>query len=262
MPEITSYPQGAPSWTELSTTDEAGALKFYSTLLGWKDDPQAMGPDMGFYHMQRLNGLEVAALYEQGPEEKAQGIPSHWRTYFTVTNTDAAVERAKAAGGSVVFGPMDVFDAGRMCMLRDSQGAMFAVWQPNQHIGSRVKSETGAVMWNELMTTDANAAAQFYTAVFETETALMSGPGGMEYTLLKAGGNDVAGMMNLPPEMSAVPPHWGTYFGVYDVDASAKQAESLGAKVMAAPFDVPEIGRMAVLMDPQGAGVMIFKPAQ
>ena len=57
MPEITSYPQGASSWTELSTTDEAGALKFYSALLGWEDDPQPMGPDMGFYHMQRLNGL-------------------------------------------------------------------------------------------------------------------------------------------------------------------------------------------------------------
>jgi predicted enzyme related to lactoylglutathione lyase len=117
-------------------------------------------------------------------------------------------------------------------------------------------------MWNELMTTDANAAAQFYTAVFETEAGSMAGPGGMEYTLLKAEGNDVAGMMNLPPEMSAVPPHWGTYFGVDDVDASAKQAESLGAKVMAAPFDVPKIGRMAVLVDPQGAAVMIFKPAQ
>ena len=122
MPEITGYPQGTPSWAELSTTDAAGALEFYSALLGWEDDPQSMGPDMGFYHMQRLRGLEAAALYEQGPEEKAQGIPAHWRTYFTVTNTDDAVEPAKAAGGSVVFGPMDVFEAGRTCMLMDPPG--------------------------------------------------------------------------------------------------------------------------------------------
>ena len=148
MPEITGYPQGTPSWAELSTTDAAGALEFYSALLGWEDDPQSMGPDMGFYHMQRLRGLEAAALYEQGPEEKAQGIPAHWRTYFTVTNTDAAVERAKAAGGSVVFGPMDVFEAGRTCMLMDPQGAVFAVvatqpayWVPHQGRARRCRVE-------------------------------------------------------------------------------------------------------------------------
>ena len=258
MPEITGYPQGTPSWAELSTTDSAGALEFYSALLGWEDDPQSMGPDMGFYHMQRLRGLEAAALYEQGPEEKAQGIPAHWRTYFTVTNTDDAVERAKAAGGSVVFGPMDVFEAGRTCMLMDPQGAVFAVWQPNQHIGSRIKDEPGAVVWSELRTSDAEAAAQFYATVFETESGKADMDIPMEYTVLKAAGNDVAGIMALTPQMGPLPPHWGTYFGVADVDASAKQVEPLGGTVVAGPMDIPGVGRIAVLLDPQGAGLAIF----
>ena len=65
MPEVTSYTQGAPSWAELSTTDEAGALAFYSALFGWADDPQEMAPN-SYYHMQRLNGLEAAAIYSTG----------------------------------------------------------------------------------------------------------------------------------------------------------------------------------------------------
>ena len=260
MPEITGYPQGTPSWAELATTDEAGALAFYSALLGWEDDPQPMGPDW-FYHMQRLKGLEAAALYEQSPEEKAQGVPAHWRTYFTVTNADDAVERARAAGGSVVFGPMDVFEAGRTCMLMDPQGAMFSVWQPNQHIGSRIKYETGAIMWNELLASDAQAAAQFYTTVFGTESVQGgAGPAPMEHIELKAGGDSVAGIMTITPEMGPVPPQWWVYFGVDDVDASAKQAESLGGKVIAGPADIPGVGRFAALLDPQGAGLNIFTP--
>ena len=59
MPEVTSHAPGAPSWSELSTTDEAGALSFYSTLFGWEDDPQEMGPNW-FYHLQKINDLPPA----------------------------------------------------------------------------------------------------------------------------------------------------------------------------------------------------------
>ena len=69
------------------------------------------------------------------------------------------------AGGTVLFGPMDVFTAGRMAMLQDRQGAAFAVWQPQDHIGCRVKGEPGAIMWNELVTTDQKDATDFYTGL-------------------------------------------------------------------------------------------------
>ena len=72
MPDVTSHAQGAPSWAELDTTDEAGALSFYSALFGWEDDPQEIVPGW-FYHMQRLNGLEAAAIYRQSDEELEQG---------------------------------------------------------------------------------------------------------------------------------------------------------------------------------------------
>ena len=83
MPEFTSYIEGTPSWAELSTSDDQGALAFYGALFGWVDDANEIGPGM-YYHMQMLNGLEAAALYQQAEEGKQLGIPPHWKVYFTV----------------------------------------------------------------------------------------------------------------------------------------------------------------------------------
>ena len=122
MPEVTSHAPGTPSWFELSTTDDEGALAFYGALFGWVDDPQQIGENQ-YYHMQKLNGLEAASIYKQSEEEKNQGVQPHWNTYFTVSNVDQIVAMAIEAKGTLLFGPMDVFTAGRMAMLQDRQGA-------------------------------------------------------------------------------------------------------------------------------------------
>ena len=259
MPEITNYAQGTPSWVELSTSDDTEAVKFYGSLFGWVDDPQEMGPG-AYYHMQQLEGLVAAAIYKMGDEEKAQNVPPHWTTYFTVTNTDEAIERAKHAGGSVVAGPFDVFTAGRMAVLKDPQGADFAIWQAKEHIGSTVKDDPGAFTWNELLTSDSKAALTFYSALFGVETATVSDP--MPYNMLRVDGKDVAGVVDITEEMGPVPPYWGVYFASIDVDESVTKATSMGATVLFGPMDIPTVGRLAVLQDPQGAAFSVFKPAQ
>ncbi len=257
MPEFTSHLQGTPSWAELSTSDDKSAVVFYGSLFGWTDDPQEMSPTMS-YHMQKLNGLEAAAIYQQGEEEKGQGVPPHWNTYFTVDDVDQSAAKAEQLGATIIFGPMDVFDAGRMVYMQDPQGAMFAVWQAKEHIGVRIKNETGALIWNELMTSDPEKATQFYSGLLGMGSSKMQGP--MDYTLLNVGGTDVAGLMSIPEEMGSVPPHWTVYFGVDDADATAKKAETLGGSIIMPPMDIPEIGRFAGLQDPQGAMFSIFQP--
>ena len=256
MPEITTYSPGAPSWAELSTTDEAGALDFYSALFGWLDEPIHIGEGCS-YHMQKLNGLEAAAIYQQGEEERTGGVPPHWNTYFTAADVDTVVQKAGQSGGTVLFGPMDVFEAGRMAMLQDPQGANFAVWQPKEHIGARVKEDPGAMVWNELMTTDSKAAVEFYRGLLGMEEGETMGP--MDYKLLRSQGIDIAGVMEITSDMGPVPPNWVVYFAVSDVDATVAQAQSLGGGVMVPPTDIPEIGRFACLTDPQGAVFSIFK---
>ena len=110
----------------------------------------------------------------------------------------------------------------------------------------------GAFSWNELMTTDVPAAKAFYGALFgwdmqDDQTC------DMNYTMVKAGGNEVGGMMAIPPEANGAPPSWGGYVTVDDVDKQSVQAEKLGGKVIMPARDIPNVGRFAVISDPQGA---------
>ena len=153
---------------------------------------------------------------------------------------------------------MDVFDAGRMAVLQDPQGAIFSVWQAKEHLGCRVKNKPGALIWNDLLTNNSNEAWRFYSSVFDHTIGEMDGG----YTLLRVDGTDVAGIMEITLEMGPAPPHWMPYLCVADVDASSKLAESLGAKLLVLGTDIPGVGRFATLQDPQGAAFSVFTPAE
>jgi hypothetical protein len=120
----------------------------------------------------------------------------------------------------------------------------------------------GRFVWHDLMTTDPGAAQSFYGGVVGWGTQPWQQDG--SYTLWMAGEMPVGGCMALPAEVkaaAAVPPHWLTYVGTQDVDATAAQAASLGGKVLKAPEDIPSVGRFAVLADPQGAVLCVYAPA-
>jgi uncharacterized protein len=115
----------------------------------------------------------------------------------------------------------------------------------------------GRFVWHELLTTDTAAAAAFYTKVVPWRTAPSSMPG---YTIWMAGQTQIGGLMALPTEPGATPPHWLIYIGTPNVDATSAQAQGLGARVVKVPADIPNVGRFAVLTDPQGATFALFTP--
>jgi len=115
----------------------------------------------------------------------------------------------------------------------------------------------GAFSWNELMTTDVEAAKAFYGDLFGWTLENMP-TNDMAYTMAKAGDREVAGLMAMPPEAGTMPPTWGAYVTVDDVETSAKQAEALGGKIMMAPRDIPDVGRFCVICDPQGATLSLI----
>jgi predicted enzyme related to lactoylglutathione lyase len=118
-------------------------------------------------------------------------------------------------------------------------------------------TQVGEVSWNELVTTDVTAAKSFYTGLFGWKTESFGTGDG--YTLFKQGDASMGGMMKCPKD--DVPAHWLPYVTVDDVDASSSKAVKLGARVVAPPMDVPDVGRVAVLLDPQGAAIGLFKPS-
>ena len=119
----------------------------------------------------------------------------------------------------------------------------------------------GRFVWHELMTTDTEAAADFYAKVVGWSTQRWSGDS--EYTLFMTPAGPMAGLMVLPEEAKAmnVPPNWMSYIGTSDVDATAQLAAQLGGEILRAPDDVPGVGRFAVLADPHGAafGIMALE---
>jgi predicted enzyme related to lactoylglutathione lyase len=124
-------------------------------------------------------------------------------------------------------------------------------------------ADQGIVLWNELMTDDVERAKKFYDAVVGWKTKPMSSAPGNDYTLWLAGDKQAGGVTAMAgPQFKGVPPHWRCYVAVPDVDAAAKKAAKAGGKVVTPPFDVPNVGRVAVIADPAGAVLGIMTPAR
>jgi predicted enzyme related to lactoylglutathione lyase len=218
-----------------------------------------MGPD-AVYTMANLGEGKIAgALYKMGAD--MAGIPPHWSSYVTVDSVDERTKKVTAAGGKVVKEPFDVMDVGRMSIIQDPSGATLCLWQAKKHIGATVKDEPGSLCWNEVYTDNVDRAGKFYSTVlgWKLEPHDM-GPMGV-YTLFKQNDDKggVGGMMSITKDMKGMPSHWCAYLATNDVDASAKKVTDLGGKIMVPPTDIPNIGRFAIVADPQGAAFALYK---
>ncbi len=250
MPEYSASVPGTFCWPELATTDQKAGVAFYRALFGWDVAESPVGPGE-VYSMFQLRGKEVAAACSIRAEERQQGMPPHWGTYIAVADADDSVARAKTLGATVVAPAFDVMDAGRMAVLQDPTGAVFMVWQGKRHPGARILNEPGALGWTELMTRDTKKAGAFYTALLPwTAKPNKAVP---SYTEFSVQGVPQGGMMEIEAAMGDVPPNWMPYFRVADADRTAARAKELGATITVGPRDIENVGRFAVIQDPQGA---------
>jgi predicted enzyme related to lactoylglutathione lyase len=118
---------GSFGWNELGTRDVPAAREFYGAVFGWTVEEQEM-PGMGTYNVWK-DGEQVRGGMMDISGMPAE-VPPHWLVYFTVADADAAAETTKAAGGQLLNGPFDI-SVGRLAILMDAQGAMFAVMAPS-----------------------------------------------------------------------------------------------------------------------------------
>ena len=115
----------------------------------------------------------------------------------------------------------------------------------------------GDFCWNELVTTSVPAAKKFYSTLLGWKTRPFD-KGMVDYTIIQKGKTGMGGIMKCPKP--GLPAQWIPYMLVADVDATVKKAAKLRGKVFMPPFDVPTVGRIAVLADPQGAAFGIISP--
>jgi hypothetical protein len=116
----------------------------------------------------------------------------------------------------------------------------------------------GRFIWYELATHDVPAATAFYGDVARWKPE----PFGDDYTRWVGSQGPLGGLRTLTADESGIPPHWTSHVIVDDVDATAALARKLGGKVLFGPEDTPEVGRFAVIADPQGAVLSVFRPRE
>jgi hypothetical protein len=254
MPTVTTHAPGTFCWLDLGAHDLGVAREFYTRLFGWETVENRYGPDEGdVYVMFTLRGRDVGAAYAMDPNQAMMGIASAWLCYVAVESADAGAARARELGASLMADPFDVMEVGRMALVQDPGGALFALWQGSSHPGVGVRDEPGAAGWWELATHDTERADEFYSRLFGWTGQAMEGTPGIEYTVFSGATGMVGGMYGITAQMEGMPPCWMPYFIVDGTDAAAEKVASLGGTVLHGPLDVPGVGRMALIRDPQGA---------
>ena len=204
----------------------------------------------------------VAGIMDLPEEARAGGAPPHWLGYVSTPDTDATVEKAKGLGAQVLVEPKDIPDVGRLAVLCDPQGAVFAVFTAaTDSPGREGPPAVGEFSWHELTTSDHQAAFDFYAALFGwvKTTAMEMGDQGT-YQMYGTGERELGGMYDLHSAIPA-PPHWLLYVRVADLDAAIETLKSLGGQVLNGPEDVPGGDRVAQCMDPQGAAFALHERA-
>jgi predicted enzyme related to lactoylglutathione lyase len=204
-----------------------------------------------------LRGEQVAGIGPQQPSRPGQPAqPSAWTTYLWADDADRTAGKIEEAGGRLLMPPFEVMDQGRMAIAADPAGAVFGIWQGRKHKGSGLANESGTFVWNENLSTDPNAARDFYQRIFGYEYEPVEEPS-IDYTMIKVAGRPAGGIGEQPPAIpEGVPSLWNTYFAVTDTDEAAATIQKLGGQMLVEPNDTP-YGRMAVARDNAGASFSV-----
>ena len=263
MSQPRTYPNGVPSWVDIEQPDPDAAQSFYGRLFGWSFE--TVSPTkVPFYAVATVDGgADVAGL------GAAADTAAVWNTYVAVDDADATAARIWAAGGEVSTEPVDVGEAGRLAVCRDPAGAEFRLWQARGRRGAQRVNAPGCWNFSDLHT-DRPQTAGFYTDVFGWEiedlgfATFVRRPGygdHLEATIdpdIRQRHADVAAPPGFEDAIAwvAAPepgtgPHWHVTFAVADRDASASEAQQLGAEVLSTQDT--QWTRTALIRDPQGA---------
>ncbi|MEA1903233.1 MAG: VOC family protein [Actinomycetota bacterium] len=252
---ITASTYGAPNWVDLTTPDIEAATTFYRRLFDW--DVETSVTPMGDYHIGKVDGMQVAGMMQATPE---MGDMPAWTVFINIENIDETIDRARAAGGTILQEPIDIPD-GQVAVVADPAGAMFGLYSGIRPDEVWISRDAGRVSWVETLTRDPTASEGFYIAVFDWKAETQDYER-TRYTTFMLDDEQVAGMMMMPDSVpSEAPSHWAVYFTVDDCDQAVERAIELGGKALGPVMEF-DMGRFAVMSDPQGAVFQLMEYAE
>ena len=243
-------------WYEHFTRDPKAAIEFYGDVVGWQTQPFGEG---SHYTMWVASQGPLGGVMDLPEDAGKMGAPPHWMAHVQVEDVDATVASAQRLGGKVHHGPEDIPTVGRFAVIADPQGAFLSIFRPSGDMALHDPSKPGEFCWSELVTSDSAAAFSFYTKLFGWQVIEDMDMGEMgTYRIFGLGSLRLGGMMNAPQD-AKVPPMWGYYTSVPNLDAAIERATKRGAKVISGPMEVPGGAHIAQLTDPQGAAFALHQ---
>lgn len=260
-------PHGSFIWYELMTSDPDGAKRFYDAVVGWDIQPPPPG-DMDYRMIGRNDGKHAGGVLRLNDEMQRNGARPAWMGYIGVDDVDAATAAIQAEGGQVLNEPHDIPGVGRWVLIADVQGAPIHLMTPEPpHDQPDAVSDVFSVdqaqhmRWNELSTTDPDAALAFYTGHFgwRQEGEIDMGELG-KYQFLYHGDAMIGAVMPKMPQMPVS--MWTYHIGVDDIDRATEAVRSRGGQVMQEPIEIPGGEYSINAIDPQGASFGLVGPRQ
>lgn len=263
--ESSSSGRGDFIWYELMTTDPEGAKAFYDAVVGWSIG-EAVPEFNGYRMLGRSDGKAAGGVLPLTAEMQQHGARPAWLGYICVDDVDQAVGTIEGAGGKTLMPAFDIPNVGRIAMVTDPQGAPFYVMKPIPPANDpSAKSDVFSVdqpqrvRWNELATTDADAALDFYRREFGWGQDGDMDMGEMgKYRFIQSHGVNIGAVMGKPPQMPVS--LWTYYIGVDDIDRAAEAIKAGGGQIFNGPMEIPG-GEFALnALDPQGASFGLVGP--
>ncbi len=252
MFKVTKYPHGTFSSADCSTTDWESAKRFYQSVMGWEAEDLPLYTDVKYTRFKQ-DGETVATLIPL-PDE-AGYTRSHWKCFITVDDVDALAEKVTALGGTVVDEPFDALNDGRMMVIKEPTGATVALWQAKEMIGVGLVNTAGAMLWNEFLTHEPQKTMDFFGELLGWA---FKQDGERNYYMILNQGRMNGGILGMDESMSDMPSQCMVYYNVADLDDTLEKVKSGGGAVHMRG-NAEDVGRFAVVADPQGASFYVMQ---
>lgn len=262
MPAVTDDPTqarlpGKIIWHDLLTDAPKASKRFYGELFGWEF--QELGIDLGFfrtinYTLIRHNGELIGGMIDQSRLDSEADI-SQWVVLVSVADIDQATEALEAAGGNVFTPPTDLADRGRIAVVADAQGALFAMLETKDGDPLDKEPVNGGFLWDEIWSANIDDTTDFYKSIIDYDVEDRSVGAESAYRFLNTEGMPRAGILANPVE--GLKPLWVTYIKVEDPAAITARVEELGGQILLEAQERDLGGQVALIAGPSGAGIAL-----
>jgi len=217
--------------------------------------------EMGALRVLECWGDDVPDGKQTDFRRAVQATPDETVVFSWIEWPDKATRDAAMGQMEARMKTDDRFNPEKNPMPFDGARMIYGGFAPIVTLEKPKTNKPGDYIWYELLTPDAGAAQGFYASILGW-TVTDSGQPGMDYRIINAGENSVGGMMAITKDMAdhGAKPIWLGYIAVDDVDATVAEIETRGGSVQMPAMDIPMVGRIAMVADPQGAPFYVMKP--